>query len=165
MRVRTSVTAAGLITVAALVLTGCGSDDDGGDTAKDKGKDTAPTAPAEKTDGADGGATDGELTGAWKGTTDGKSVDLVVTGTKAALVAAGDACAGEVADHGKPMLSLKCVGGKKDRVMGTIESNDGKTLVVAWDSGKKDTLAKAAAGAELPSGLPTGALDQLPKMP
>jgi hypothetical protein len=39
--------------------------------------------------------------------------------------------------------------------MGTIESNDGKTLVISWDAGAKDTLTRTVAG-ELPKGLPTG---------
>ncbi|MFF4229195.1 hypothetical protein [Streptomyces sp. NPDC001820] len=145
-RVRTSVAAAAL--VAALALTGCGSDD-----SDDAGKDAK--APAAPTDAGGGGAGSGNVEGAWSGKTDGKSVDLAVTGTKAVLIADGHACTGEVADMGKPMLSLKCADGNTDRTMGTIESNDGKTLVISWDAGAKDTLTKSATG-KLPEGLPTG---------
>lgn len=145
-RVRTSVAAAGL--VAALALAGCGSDD-GDDAGKDAKTSASPTE-------AGGGSADsGSIEGAWSGKTDGKSVDLAVTGTKAVLIADGHACTGEVADMGKPMLSLKCADGNTDRTMSAIESNDGKTLVISWDAGAKDTLTKSATG-ELPEGLPTG---------
>ncbi|MGW6459276.1 hypothetical protein ACWF94_25685, partial [Streptomyces sp. NPDC055078] len=161
--VRTSVTAAGIVAAAALVLTGCGSDDPAKDSPK--GKETAQEPAAPSPDAGDGGGeVNGDVTGAWSGTTDGKRVDLVITGKKAALSADGRACTGEVADHGKPMLSLKCADGNKDRTMGTIESNDGKTLVVSWDAGLKDTLAKSTS-AKLPEGIPTGAIDELPKLP
>ncbi|NUL05421.1 hypothetical protein HRW07_19715 [Streptomyces lunaelactis] len=145
--VRTSLAAAGL--VAALALTGCGSDD--GD---DAGKDSASTAPAEAGSGGDA-AKGGSIEGAWSGKTDGKTVDLAVTGTKAVLLADGHACTGDVADMGKQMLTLKCADGNTDRTMGSIESNDGKTLVISWDAGAKDTLTKSATGT-LPTGLPTG---------
>lgn len=145
-RVRTSLAAAGL--VAALALTGCGSDD--GD---DAGKDAKASASPTEAGGGDAGSA--SIEGAWFGKTDGKSVDLAVTGTKAVLIADGHACTGEVADMGKPMLSLKCADGNTDRTMGAIESNDGKTLVISWDAGAKDTLTKSATG-QLPEGLPTG---------
>ncbi len=149
-RVRTSVTAAGLIAAATLVLTGCGSDDSG-----DSSKDKTSTAPTEAGDGG-GEKPSGDIEGAWTGKSDGTSVDLAVTGKKAVLLAEGHACSGDVADMGgKPMLSLKCADGNTDRTMGAIESNDGKTLVISWDAGKKDTLTKSASG-KLPEGLPTG---------
>ncbi|MFI9586554.1 hypothetical protein ACIHCQ_33060 [Streptomyces sp. NPDC052236] len=143
-RVRMSVAAAGL--VAALALTGCGSDGD--DSASDK----ASATPAGS--GAETGSA--SIEGAWSGkTSDGKSIDLAVTGTKVVLLADGHACTGEVADHGKLMLSLKCADGNTDRTMGTIESSTDKSLVISWDAGAKDTLSKSAAGA-LPPGLPSG---------
>ncbi|MFF0062757.1 hypothetical protein ACFYRC_14610 [Streptomyces sp. NPDC005279] len=147
-RVRRSVAAAGLVAAAALVLSGCGSD--GGD---DAGKEKASTAPTEA--GGDAGAGSGNIEGAWAGVNEGKAVSLAVTGTKAVLLADGHACTGEVSDMGKQMLSLKCADGNTDRTMGSIESNDGKTLVISWDAGAKDTLIKSAAG-KLPTGLPTG---------
>ncbi|MFD9219901.1 hypothetical protein ACFWDI_07715 [Streptomyces sp. NPDC060064] len=143
--VRRSVAAAGL--VAALALTGCGSSDD---AAKDK-PSTTPTQAG----GGGGDAASGNIEGAWAGVTESKAVSLAVTGTKAVLLADGHACTGEVSDMGKQMLSLKCADGNTDRTMGTIESNDGKTLVISWDAGAKDTLTKSAAG-KLPTGLPTG---------
>jgi hypothetical protein len=140
--VRTSVAAAGL--VAALALTGCGS---GGSDDSEKGK-----AAATPTAGQDAGT----IEGAWSGKTDGgKTVDLAITSKKVVLLADGHACSGEVADMGKPMLQLQCADGNTDRTMGTIESHDGKTLVISWDAGAKDTLTRTVAG-ELPKGLPTG---------
>lgn len=147
--VRTSVAAAGL--VAALALTGCGS---GSDSDKsDAGKGGASTAPSE----AGGSGAKGEsVEGTWAGMTDAKPVALSVTGKTAAVLADGHACTGEVQDHGgKPMLALKCADGNTDRTMGAIESNDGTTMVVSWDAGKRDTLTKTDPG-KLPEGLPTG---------
>jgi len=89
--------------------------------------------------------------------TDGKPVALSITGKTAAVLADGHACTGEVADHGKPMLTLKCADGNTDRTMGAVESNDGTTMVVSWDAGKRDTLTKTDPGKlpDLPSGIPT----------
>ncbi|WP_405571645.1 hypothetical protein [Streptomyces sp. NBC_01167] len=146
-RVRMSMAAAGLVAAAALVLTGCGSDD-----SADSGEKTSSGAP---TPSGGGDKPSGDIEGAWTGKTDGKSVDLAVTGKKAVLMADGRACTGDLADMGgEPMLSLKCSDGNTDRTMGSIESNDGKTLVIAWDAGKKDTLTKSASG-KLPEGLPS----------
>jgi hypothetical protein len=148
-RVRTSVVAAGL--VAALALTGCSSGDN-----DDTGKDKTSAKPTETGGGdGDGTAASGNIEGAWAGVTDGKTVALSVSGKIAAVVADGHVCTGQVTDHGKPMLSLKCADGNTDRTMGSIESNDGTTLVVSWDAGAKDSLTKTDPG-KLPTGLPTG---------
>ncbi|TXS56223.1 hypothetical protein [Streptomyces sp. t39] len=145
--VRTSAVTAGL--VAVLALTGCAGGDDGGD----KGKASAsPTASGDGTGGETQKPLDVE--GTWAGLTDAKPVVLSVKDGKAALLADGHACTGEVEDHGSPMLALKCADGNTDRTMGAIESNDGTTLVISWDAGKKDTLKKND-GASLPEGLPT----------
>jgi hypothetical protein len=145
------VASAGL--VAALALTGCGSDES--DDAGEDGKDTTSSAPSETGSGGDGGTKAESVEGTWAGLTDGKPVALSITGETAAVLADGHACTGEVADHGKPMLSLKCADGNTERTMGSIESNDGTTMVVSWDAGKKDTLTKTDPG-KIPEGLPTG---------
>ncbi|GGT27286.1 hypothetical protein GCM10010271_33790 [Streptomyces kurssanovii] len=153
--VRTSAVAAGL--VAALALTGCGSGD-----SDDAGKDKATASPTEA--GGDSGGGEGrarDIEGTWTGLSDGKPVALSVQGSNAAIVADGHACTGEVQDTGKQMLSLKCADGNTDRTLGSIESNDGTTLVISWDAGKKDTLKKSEAGA-LPDGLPTGLPSDFP---
>ncbi|MFF3288927.1 hypothetical protein [Streptomyces sp. NPDC003023] len=147
--VRTAAVAAGFF--AALALTGCGSGE-----SDDAGKDAKASASPAETGGDTGGeGRSRDIEGTWTGTSEGKPVALSVTGGNAALVADGHACTGEVQDMGKQMLSLKCADGNTDRTMGSIESNDGTTLVISWDAGKKDTLKKSEDG-ELPDGLPTG---------
>ncbi|MDQ1009244.1 hypothetical protein QFZ82_003729 [Streptomyces sp. V4I23] len=151
--VRMSAAAAGL--VAALALTGCGSsesDDTGGG-------DKASAAPTESGDTGGGEGRPRDIEGTWTGLSDGKPVALSVTQGKAALLADGHACTGEVQETGRQTLSLKCADGNTDRTTGSVESNDGTTLVISWDAGKKDTLKKSDAGeppAGLPTGLPTG---------
>ncbi|MEE1738110.1 hypothetical protein [Streptomyces sp. BE147] len=148
-----AVVAAGL--TAALALTACGSDSDGGD--KDKaagaGQSAAPGGGAENGSGDSAGKDAASLEGTWAGLTDGKAVALSVASGKVALVADQAVCQGEVKDMGEPMLSLKCSDGGTERTMGSIGSNDGKTLVVSWEGGAKDTLAKTEPG-KMPTGLP-----------
>ncbi|MYZ36909.1 hypothetical protein [Streptomyces sp. MnatMP-M17] len=167
---RTSVATAGLVTALALALTGCGGDS-GGDSGKDKGGADAPSASADGSgSGPDAGASastgsggDGAsaVEGSWAGLTDGKAVALSVKAGKVALVADSHVCQGSVEDMGEPMLSLTCADGNTDRTMGSIKSNDGKTLVIAWDKGKKDTLAKTETGTP-PEGLPEDLPTDLP---
>ncbi|MFD8967988.1 hypothetical protein ACFV0C_23845 [Streptomyces sp. NPDC059568] len=169
---RTSAATAGLVTALALALTGCGGDS-GGDSGKDKGGADAPSASADGSgSGPDAGASasagsgsggDGAsaVEGTWAGLTDGKAVALSVKAGKVALVADSHVCQGSVEDMGEPMLSLTCADGNTDRTMGSIESNNGKTLVIAWDKGKKDTLAKTETGT-LPEGLPEDLPTDLP---
>ncbi|ALC21757.1 hypothetical protein ACH46N_31275 [Streptomyces pristinaespiralis] len=154
--VRTSAVAAGL--VAALALTGCGSGE-----SDDAGKDKATASPTDAGGDSSGGGEGRprDIEGTWTGLSDGKPVALSVQGSNAAIVADGHACTGEVQDTGKQMLALKCADGNTDRTMGSIESNDGTTLVISWDAGKKDTLKKSEAGA-LPDGLPTGMPTNVP---
>ncbi|MCM2391134.1 hypothetical protein NBG84_23050 [Streptomyces sp. CWNU-1] len=173
------MTAAGVVAAAIVVLTGCGGGDSGdsGDSGNDAkarssgsphagtgdghgDSDSGGKDPSE--DAGTGGVDAAKLEGAWSGTTDGKKVDLAITGKKAALISGGQACTGEVADHGKLMLSLKCVDGSTGRTMGTVESGDGKTLVISWGAGTKDTLVKAAPGVQ-PEGIPSEMLKDLPK--
>ncbi|MFJ8073914.1 hypothetical protein ACIQ7Q_08270 [Streptomyces sp. NPDC096176] len=149
--VRTAAVAAGL--AAALALTGCGSNDSD-DAGKDK--DHASASPTEAGGDADsGGGRPRDIQGTWTGVSDGKPVALSVKDSNAAIVADGHACIGEVQDMGEQTLALKCADGNTDRTMGSIESNDGTTLVISWNAGKKDTLKKSETG-ELPEDLPTG---------
>ncbi|MFI5632156.1 hypothetical protein ACIA8E_22820 [Streptomyces sp. NPDC051664] len=142
-----AVVVAGL--VAAVTLTGCGSDSGKSDSGKG-----ATDGQASATGGGSGSAADASaLEGTWAGMTDGKAVALSVASGKAALIADAHVCSGEVKDMGKVMLELKCTDGDTDRTMGSIESNNGKTITVSWDAGGKDTLAKTDPGA-LPTGLP-----------
>ncbi|MFI6085367.1 hypothetical protein ACIBBB_31120 [Streptomyces sp. NPDC051217] len=154
--VRSSVAAAGL--VVALTLTGCGDSDSGDGAAKAKGSSapatSEPAASADESTPATGGTADG-LEGTWAGMTEGKAVALSVKEGQAALIAGEHICQGDVQDMGgEPMLSLKCADGNTERTMGSIDSNDGKNLVLSWEGGAKDSLAKTEPG-ELPEGLPT----------
>lgn len=149
-----AVLAAGL--VAALTLTACGSGDDSGKakdsgTGSDAGQSATPGAGSE--DSGTPGAEAAALDGTWAGLSDGKAVALSVASGKVALVADQHVCQGDVKDMGEVMLALKCTDGNTDRTMGSIESNDGTTLVVSWDAGGKDTLTKTDPG-KLPTGLP-----------
>lgn len=156
-----AVIAASLVT--ALALTACGSDGDGDGGGARKGKgsgsgsdDSGSGSSSGSTSGSTGtpGAGASELEGTWAGLTDGKAVMLSVASGKVALVAEQDVCQGDVKDHGKVMLTLKCADGSTERTMGSVESNDGTTLVVSWDAGAKDTLTKTD-GTSLPTGLPS----------
>ncbi|WP_405714005.1 MULTISPECIES: hypothetical protein [unclassified Streptomyces] len=145
-----AVMAAGILCTAA--LTGCSSDsaksgEPGGSAASDR--------PGPSADDRDSGSgTDAAaLEGGWAGKTDGKAVVLSVASGKAVLVTEQHACTGTVQDADKVTLTLKCVDGGDDRTTGSVDSNDGRTVVVSWGSGVKDTLAKTEPGA-LPSGLP-----------
>jgi hypothetical protein len=149
---------------AALALAGCsGSDNDTADNGTDSSTgssagtgDPAPTASSATTgdgSGSTGGGSgkSGNIDGTWVAQTGGKTIALSVSG-KIAAVAGEHVCSGTVADMGKQMLSLKCVDGNTDRTMGSVESADGRTLVVSWDAGIKDTFTKAD-NVKLPSGL------------
>ncbi|MFD8687752.1 hypothetical protein [Streptomyces sp. NPDC059651] len=147
--VRTAtVVAAGLLT--ALALTGCSSDSDKDGADRTAGS-TATPAPAGSGGDSGSGADDATgglkaLEGAWAGQTDGKAVVLSVASGKAVIVAESHVCSGTAKNMGnKPMLALTCADGDTDRTMGAIESNDGKTVVVSWNGGTKDTLAKTDA--------------------
>ncbi|MFD7288993.1 hypothetical protein [Streptomyces sp. NPDC059863] len=163
--VRTSAATTGLVVALALALTGCGGDGD--DSAKDEGGATAPSATGGEGSGSTAGSGSGadaaaaSVEGTWAGLSDGKTVALSVKSGKVALVADKHVCQGAVEDMGEPMFSLKCADGDTDRTMGTIESNDGKTLVISWGKGVRDTLAKAG-DSKLPDGLPSDLPTDLP---
>ncbi|MFE3899623.1 hypothetical protein ACFXPY_04430 [Streptomyces sp. NPDC059153] len=144
-----AVVIAGLVTAAA--LTGCSSD--GRKSDPDGSSDAAKSSRAPGDDGGGPKADAAALEGGWAGKTDGKAVVLSVASGKAVLVTEQRACTGTVKDMGKVMLALKCADGDTDRTRGSIVSNDGRTVVVSWDGGTKDTLAKTEPGA-IPSGLP-----------
>ncbi|MFF3394640.1 hypothetical protein ACFYW1_27335 [Streptomyces sp. NPDC002669] len=150
-----AVLATGIL--ATVALTGCGSDSDA--EKSDPGKDSAAgqeTPGRGSGDGGGDGASAGDastLEGGWAGKTNGKAIVLSVSAGKAALVTEERACTGTVQDTTEVVITLKCVNGGTDRTSGSVESNDGKTVVISWDSGVKDTLAKTEPGA-LPSGLP-----------
>ncbi|MER7724596.1 hypothetical protein [Streptomyces sp. NPDC096323] len=144
-----TVIATGLL--AAITLAGCSSDSGKEEADKGSGASATPAPAGSSSAGTGPGAGDDAgggtkaLEGAWAGQTDGKAVVLSVASGKAVVVADSHVCSGTVKDMGKPMLALTCADGNTDRTMGAIESNDGKTVVVSWDGGAKDTLAKTDA--------------------
>ncbi|MEW1721736.1 hypothetical protein [Streptomyces sp. NPDC093109] len=157
--VRTGGAAAGAVALA-LALAACGgSGDDSGDSGKDKAGASASGGTGGSGSGSSSGSGSGSdaasVDGSWAAITDGKPVAMSVKDAQITLAVEGHACTGAVKEmSGTSMLSLVCADGYKDRTMGTIESNDGTNLVVAWSGGPKDTFMNADKGA-LPSGLPT----------
>ncbi|MFE5029336.1 hypothetical protein ACFRAO_40100 [Streptomyces sp. NPDC056656] len=154
-RVRIGAAAAGV--AAALVITGCSSDSgDGGDGGK---SEETPQASATASTGGDTGGSgsggkSGSLQGSWVTTSQGKSVALLISGKKAALVGE-HVCSGTAGDEmGMQMLTLKCADGNTDRNMGQVKSIDATTLKVSWEGFGDDTFRKTDNG-KLPSGFPT----------
>lgn len=156
-----AVVATGLL--AALALTGCGSDNDKPDSDSAKGSGSASAPAPDHSDGSSAGGGDGTsadgptaLEGAWAGQTDGKAVVLSVAHGKAVVVADSHVCSGSAKGTDTVTLALTCADGDTDRTAGTVESNDGRTVVVSWDGGTKDSLGKTDADSlEGLPGLPT----------
>ncbi|MEV6796050.1 hypothetical protein AB0M87_29560 [Streptomyces sp. NPDC051320] len=158
----TSVVVAGL--AAALVIAGCSSGSDSKDSGaapapSGKSSDSSPgsTGDSGGAGGDDGGGSGGsgtvkaaDVEGSWAAMTGGKSTLMVIQGRSAALLG-GTVCSGTVT--GTATLSLKCPDGNTDRTTGSIESADGKTLTVSWNSGIKDTFKKTD-GKKIP-GVPS----------
>ncbi|PJN07139.1 hypothetical protein CG723_35520 [Streptomyces sp. CB01635] len=154
-RVRIGAAAAGV--VAALVITGCSSDNgDGGDGGKSKEtpQASATASTGGDTSGSGSGGKSGSLQGSWVTTSQGKSVALLISGKKVALVGE-HVCSGTAGDEmGMQMLTLKCADGNTDRNMGQVKSVDATTLKVSWEGFGDDTFRKTDNG-KLPSGFPT----------
>ncbi len=159
--VRNSVAAA-VALASALALTACGSGD--GDGGKDGAASAAPSAAASPGAGAGAGSVSlADAEGAWVGATDGKAVTLTISkGGQAVVISEAHVCQGVAKEGAALTLTLTCKDGGTDRTSGTVRSADGTRLVVAWDSGRTDTLTKPAAGV-LPSNLPS--IPPLPSLP
>ncbi|MET7536933.1 hypothetical protein [Streptomyces sp. NPDC005507] len=157
-RVRIVAAAAGV--AAALVITGCSSDSGDGGAGGDGGK-SKETPQASASTGADTGGSgsgsggkSGSLQGSWVTTSQGKSIALLISGKKVALVGE-HVCSGTAGDEmGMQMLTLKCADGNTDRNMGQVKSVDATTLKVSWEGLGDDTFRKTDDG-KLPSGFPT----------
>lgn len=161
MRSAALAVAAGL--TAALVLTGCSSDDSGSDTGDKSGSPSASATESADTGGGSGetSGAKGKLEGSWLATTDGKAVALMITGKKAAIFSTGGAvCSGTAGtESGMQMLRLKCTDGSTDRTTGMVDSVSGTTLKITWSGGVgKETYTKSEGGGGLPTGLPTASL-------
>ncbi|MEU8483616.1 hypothetical protein [Streptomyces sp. NPDC048641] len=156
-RVRIGAAAAGV--AAALVITGCSSDSgDGGDGGKSKetpqASDSASAGADTGGSGSGSGGKSGSLQGSWVTTSQGKSVALLISGKKVALVGE-HVCSGTAGDEtGMRSLTLKCADGNTDRTTGQVKSVDATTLKVSWEGFGDDTFRKTDNG-KLPSGFPT----------
>ncbi|MFI1797659.1 hypothetical protein ACH427_09910 [Streptomyces sp. NPDC020379] len=152
---RKAVQITGAAFIAAVLMTGCGSQSDD----KDKSATPPPSAPTKPAgpaaqDPAEGTGVTGPVEGTYAAKIDGTGWGLVISPSMAALAGAGHVCDGTVDHNAKPpTLTLKCADGDTLRTQGEIVSADGKTLVVSWSSGKKDTFLKTEKGGA-PAGLP-----------
>lgn len=149
---------AGAATVAAMLLSGCGSS---GKTGGADAPSTSP-APAAPTQGADKPAAGSALDGAWTAKTGDSDLTLVIyRGTASMGLGAGSnvACQGKVETMGVTVIALKCMGGHTTRTMGTAKpAADGKTMKVSWKGGPTDDFTKAEGKLKLPTmpSLPAG---------
>ncbi len=151
-RVRVAAAAAGL--AAALVLTGCSSDDTGSE-AKESSAAPTPTDTADSGGSGDSSGAKTELQGNWLATTGGKAVALFVNGEEVAVFVGTSVCSGKVSDEANmQMIALKCQDGSDDRTEGMVDSVSAKSLTITWEGSVGEETFQKAEGS-LPSGLPT----------
>lgn len=149
---KSAVTVAALL-AGALLVSGCSSEGDKSDGAKggDKGGDGAKpgnSAPAEEpTDdagsggGDEGGGKGGKTAGVWK-LEGGKVVLTIVADTVTLLREEGRNCTGPLGPDGKS-FALKCKGGgDESRTAGSLGPVQGKSVKVAWKTGKTETYKR-----------------------
>lgn len=162
---KSAVTVAALL-AGALLMSGCSSEGDksGAAGGGDKGNDGAKpgnSAPAEEPsddagDGGDGGSTGGsdgggsgdegggkggKTAGVWK--LEGQQVVLtIVADTVTLLREEGRNCTGPLGPDGKT-FALKCKGGgDESRTAGSLGPVRGKSIEVAWKTGKTETYKR-----------------------
>ena len=138
---RSTVVASAAVAALAL-LTGCSGEGKPAADGADRGQ--SPTASAPATPSSPTPTPPPALEGSWAGITGGKPVGLSIGQRHAVVIAGGQICQGKLT--GPVTLRLTCTEGATQRTEGTIESNDGTTLVVAWKGGLKDTLKEADPG-------------------
>ncbi|WP_432155985.1 MULTISPECIES: hypothetical protein [unclassified Streptomyces] len=175
-RRRTWAAGVALAGALAVTLTACGG---GG---SDDGSSAAPGTTATADGGATGGASSGgsgdgsanptasasasagPLEGSWLATDGGEAVVLMAIGDKAALYATGGTvCKGTLGEEsGTRVFRLGCASGRKDRVVGEVDSVGGDTLKVTWDSAVGTETYRKAGEGSLPSGLPEAMASQTP---
>ncbi len=145
-----------VIVAGALLVSGCGSGDDGskddaGGGKPEGGKSESPSASAsasaEKPEQPGGGGADdgksGRLPGIWKAK--GKQYVLAIVGDAVTLLREETNCTGRVMDAGGQTLVLKCPGGTgEDRTNGKVGALKGKSMKVSWNGGATDVYARVA---------------------
>ncbi|WP_448315804.1 hypothetical protein [Streptomyces sp. CO7] len=146
---RKALTAAALLGLGALLLSGC-SDPDGDDGAKGPATSkAAPKAsqPAERSSQA--AAPEKGFDGTWRPINDSPVETLKITGEKVATT--GElACPGSLEGFGtdKPRITLDCAKPDPARTKGTLKmKSDGSAVVIEWDGpewgGMIDSLRRA----------------------
>ncbi|MBC3989284.1 hypothetical protein H8N00_10415 [Streptomyces sp. AC563] len=154
-RVRKAAMIAGASALAALLVTGCGSDSDG-DKDGDKAKQTPSGAEQQPSDApAEGDGNSAKVEGTYlsKDTGNGQRIVLGVK-DKTAFLAGPHTCTGA---YQQKTLMLKCPDGNTDRTMGKVTTNADGSLTVDWDALSQDDVlfpAKAGDAIPTPSGLP-----------
>lgn len=138
---RVTLSASALVLAAAL-LSGCGSD--GG------GKDSAPAPAPVRTDQATQPTQAKGLAGTWKPINKSPITTLTITGTTVETTGRL-ACPGTISgsDTAKPVITLKCATENAERKRGTLKLKpDGTALVISWDGpawgGMIDSLKRTA---------------------
>lgn len=169
---RRAAGAVAVIAAGALLVSGCGSGDDGG--AKDgKGEGGGGKAEASETaqkpdepsgdaseetpdgsagDGGDAGSgKSGKLTGIWKAK--GKQYVLTFVAGKATLLRErGRNCTGTLGGAAGKTLALKCPGdGDQTRTNGTVGAVEAKSIKVSWKGGPTEVYARVS---DVPVKLP-----------
>ncbi|MEV6673142.1 hypothetical protein [Streptomyces sp. NPDC051162] len=147
---RKAVQITGAAIIAAVLMTGCGSQSDDGD--KNKSATPPPAAPAKPADPAAQAPAKGgtvkaaDLRGGWsKGKLMDKSMLILSFSGNMVMLSGKTACSGTVVDSTQPVTIdiTHCQDGSTEYTKGTVKSVDAKTLTVAWASGKEDVLTKA----------------------
>ncbi|HEY9368868.1 hypothetical protein [Streptomyces sp.] len=156
------------IAAATLALSACSA---GGKPTGDRAASPGPSAgqSSAPASAAPTPSAPPALEGSWAGITDGKPVGLSIGKRHAVVIANAQVCQGKLT--GPVTLRLTCTDGGTQRTEGTIESNDGTTLVVSWKSGTKDTLKEAGpeagpspSGSESASASPPAAPSPSPSL-
>ncbi|MFJ1863885.1 hypothetical protein ACIOD1_04575 [Streptomyces sp. NPDC088097] len=147
-------TVAATAAVAALTLTGCGTDKTPA-TDKAPAPSASASAPAASAS-TGGGAKGGTLEGGWVSLQNpGKGVVLTVKGQVAFVVegATGLTCQGTTDGAA---ITLKCPQGAT-RSHGKVDSVNATTLKVTWEGAGTDTFQRSEPGKlpSLPANLPT----------
>ncbi|WP_338931600.1 hypothetical protein WEB32_15615 [Streptomyces netropsis] len=153
MRKAAQITGAALI--AAVLMTGCSSESDGG---KEKDKETGATAPASGKPGAGGGSAEpgagdpAKLNGMWNRQKGNDIVRVTIMDTTAISASAGAVCSGPATTSGATAkLDLKCNASDNTRAKGTATlSADGKKLTVSWDNGPTEDFTKDPIKVDMP---------------
>jgi hypothetical protein len=151
------------VAAAALLLSGCGSGDDGkadkgggksGASASSPEADPAATATAEESAKPEPQPTTGgkktkapKVAGIWKAK--GKQVVLTIAGDRVTMLRQESNCAGRVVGAGKRTLQLKCPDGTSAaRTKGEVAKVGAKSMQVRWNGGATDDYARVADAPE-----------------